>query len=58
MALSGTASGMSGSSAVPPAKDDSARFAPGRMAPPRNAPCSSSTVTVVAVPMSTSSSGG
>ena len=58
MAFSGTASGISGSSAVPPASADSARFAPGRIAPPRNAPCASSTEMVVAVPMSISSSGG
>ncbi len=46
--LSGTASvDVLGSSAVPPARDDSAKFAGSA----RNAPCSSSTV-VVAVPMS------
>ena len=58
MALSGTDRGMSGSRAVLPYRAARDRFAPGRIAPPRNAPFSSTTVTVVAVPMSMSSSGG
>ena len=58
MALGGASSEMLGSSDVWDASADRESWTPGMMAPPRNAPSASTTVTVVAVPMSTRISGG
>ena len=58
MAWGGASSEMAGSSDVWDASADRDSCTPGMMAPPRNAPSPSSTVTVVAVPMSMRIRGG